>query len=389
MIKWLLLGILVLLPSYLLRFWAFGVPTTVLEIAIYALATSYWLATTKGFAEWHLPERKWLWPIGIFVAGAVVGVLISPEKRIALGQFKGFIFDPLLFALVLYEGCRAKIINRHEIVNSLIVGGALVGLASWFLPGDPQGRLFSVFAFEVNPSANYLALFLVPILVLAISRIKSIHPMTWILFEAIAIVLVVSGLIFSGSRGGLLGLIAGSLYLFFHKVTKQSAKNAVLVVALLSFVVVGYLARPDLSASPDSGRIATSNNIRYEIWKTTKEMLMENPRNFIFGVGLGNYQHYFTEFTKGRVNYPEFIAPKALTPHNVFLAMWMSGGLVMLVAFVWLLVLAFRQKDALPGQAALVALIGHGLVDTPYFKNDLSVLFWVLIVLTMLGSSKK
>ena len=61
----------------------------------------------------------------------------------------------------------------------------------------------------------------------------------------------------------------------------------------------------------------------------------------------------------------------------------------MLVGFVWLLVLAFRQKDTLPVQAALVALIIHGLVDTPYFKNDLSVLFWVLIVLTMLGSSKK
>ena len=62
---------------------------------------------------------------------------------------------------------------------------------------------------------------------------------------------------------------------------------------------------------------------------------------------------------------------------------------MMLIGFVWLLVLAFRQKDTLPVQAALVALIGHGLVDTPYFKNDLSVLFWVLIVLTMLGSSKK
>jgi len=28
---------------------------------------------------------------------------------------------------------------------------------------------------------------------------------------------------------------------------------------------------------------------------------------------------------------------------------------------------------------AMVVLLVHGLVDTPYFKNDLSVLFWLII----------
>jgi len=376
--KWLLLGILALLPAYLLRFSIAGIPTTALEIAIYIAVTCYLLLVTSRKLPWQLPQRKWLWPIGIFVAGALIGLVISPEKRIALGQFKGLIFDPLLLALMLYGGVQTNIIDRYKIVNSLIIGGTFVALASWFLPGDPQGRLFSVFAFEVSPSANYLALFLVPILVFAVSRIR-----------VIAIVLIVSGLIFSDSRGGILGLVAGLLYLIFHRLQKRSAKIFVVALAILFFITIGYFARPDLSASPDSGRIATSNNIRYEIWRTSAEILTQSPRNFIFGIGLGNYQHHFNEFTKGRVNYPEFIAPKALTPHNVFLAMWTNGGLAMLVAFVWLLVLAFRQKNALPAQGALVALIGHGLVDTPYFKNDLSVLFWVLIVLTMVGSSKK
>jgi len=29
--------------------------------------------------------------------------------------------------------------------------------------------------------------------------------------------------------------------------------------------------------------------------------------------------------------------------------------------------------------AAMIVLLVHGLVDTPYFKNDLSVLFWLII----------
>ena len=34
--------------------------------------------------------------------------------------------------------------------------------------------------------------------------------------------------------------------------------------------------------------------------------------------------------------------------------------------------------------AALSAILIHGLVDTPYFKNDLSIIFWVLIALLII-----
>jgi len=35
---------------------------------------------------------------------------------------------------------------------------------------------------------------------------------------------------------------------------------------------------------------------------------------------------------------------------------------------------------------ALVVIIVHGLVDVPYFKNDLSLLFWLIIFL--IGSAQ-
>jgi hypothetical protein len=34
---------------------------------------------------------------------------------------------------------------------------------------------------------------------------------------------------------------------------------------------------------------------------------------------------------------------------------------------------------------ALVAVIVHGLVDVPYFKNDLSLEFWTLLALSWAG----
>ena len=80
-------------------------------------------------------------------------------------------------------------------------------------------------------------------------------------------------------------------------------------------------------------------------------------------------------------------------PHNIILNFWSELGLLGLLAFVWLigraLLIAGRvyqglgmgaEKYILLGTvAALTALVVHGMVDVPYFKNDLAVLFWLLI----------
>ena len=50
----------------------------------------------------------------------------------------------------------------------------------------------------------------------------------------------------------------------------------------------------------------------------------------------------------------------------------------------------FRAGDAFAAIhlgvfAAMLAVIVHGLVDVPYFKNDLSLEFWALVGLTWAG----
>ena len=64
--------------------------------------------------------------------------------------------------------------------------------------------------------------------------------------------------------------------------------------------------------------------------------------------------------------------------------------------FVWIIVkyfiIGFRnlKKEnrfiALGLIGAMVAIVVHGMVDVPYFKNDLAVMFW--LVIAMLGSLK-
>jgi O-antigen ligase len=65
---------------------------------------------------------------------------------------------------------------------------------------------------------------------------------------------------------------------------------------------------------------------------------------------------------------------------------WSEIGLFGLLAFlgiiVWFYKIGIRNREygiSIILMAAMTALLVHGLVDVPYFKNDLSVLFWILV----------
>ncbi|MEK7108413.1 MAG: hypothetical protein AAB898_01965, partial [Patescibacteria group bacterium] len=85
-------------------------------------------------------------------------------------------------------------------------------------------------------------------------------------------------------------------------------------------------------------------------------------------------------------------------PHQIFLNFWSELGLAGLVAFFLLLARYFmtlretlrRVPSAQPWVAMLVAsmaaLLVHGLVDVPYFKNDLSMLTWTLIAILLIAA---
>jgi hypothetical protein len=68
------------------------------------------------------------------------------------------------------------------------------------------------------------------------------------------------------------------------------------------------------------------------------------------------------------------------------------------IAIAWLLIIAFRaswqgwkatepewRPIFLGALLALVAIVVHGLVDVPYFKNDLSLEFWAIVGLVAAG----
>jgi O-antigen ligase len=85
-------------------------------------------------------------------------------------------------------------------------------------------------------------------------------------------------------------------------------------------------------------------------------------------------------------------------PHNIVLTTWTELGLLGLAAFIYILgALIIRPWKALATSfglyrpvlwglgSAFIMIAVHGLTDSPYWKNDLSLEFWVLASLEVVA----
>jgi len=380
------------LPTYLIRFDIAGIPTTLLELIIYAVFV--WGLINIGYSQWkNIKTNFWL-PIGILLIGAIVSTIISPSLRDSLGVLKAYFIDPLLvlFLIIVYLKPADYLYVLLGLYGSSIFvsGHAIYQKIIHNVTADD--RVIGIFGY----SPNYLALYLAPIAILLLvygfyfaQKLDQKAKMWCWVATGLNFFACFMAIYFSGSRGGLLALGAGIIFaiiVYFWKLLSKVkwVKIALAVVILVGIIAVGYIFKPNFSIDGSSGgRVSTSNNIRFQIWETSIEIIKSKP---ILGVGLGNFQNYFSVLTAKRVNFPEYITPLAFTPHNIFLTFYLTTSLFGLIGFIWILVLALKNAFKniskplnLALSSSLVVMLAQGLVDTPYFKNDLSLFFWIVI----------
>jgi O-antigen ligase len=215
-------------------------------------------------------------------------------------------------------------------------------------------------------------------------------------------------LVMSGSRGGLLALVAQIAFigLLFGAVSAGSelsrswALRGVLFAVLLVGVVGGtlFLGGDDL-ASRLSDSAAEINNSqaftardktnRAEIWRATLQMFKERP---LLGVGLGGYWTAIPAYHD---------ASGRLTPrqaHNDYLEILASGGVIGFALAAWFLILlvkrirrqlnspdTFRRAVCFGASAGLFGVAVHSLLDFGLHITINALLFTVLVVLATAG----
>jgi O-antigen ligase len=163
-----------------------------------------------------------------------------------------------------------------------------------------------------------------------------------------------------------------------------------------------------------------SGQIRLAQWSETWKMMSEE-RLLISGAGLSNYQKSVKPYHQEGIFIKDYNDSKWLNkvmfnnefrkkswqpleiylyPHNIFLNFWVELGLLGLVVYLIITIKFFSKLLILLKKkytnkllnlgllASMTTIIVHGLVDVPYFKNDLSILFWLLLSLLSINIIK-
>ncbi|NTV41380.1 MAG: O-antigen ligase family protein [Candidatus Moranbacteria bacterium] len=176
----------------------------------------------------------------------------------------------------------------------------------------------------------------------------------------------------------------------FYQSRKHFLKTFFIITVLLFLVLffqINTQKFSDLTNHPEKSSLAS----RIMIWNVAEKLALENP---ISGIGPGNFQK---EYLAAQPSFPPYLEWAVPQPHNLFLAFWLQTGLIGLFGFVFLacnifiFLLKKENKNSLDWVlfSFLLYTLIHGLVDTPFWKNDLSFLFWFFIAFFLLIKQKE
>lgn len=441
-LDWAVLFLIAALPTYLIRFKIFGAPFTLLEAMILIIFAA-WLITNFNELKTNLANLfkrnnkkiKISYPfqyeiillliISFFSAG------IAGFSNEALGIWKAYFFEPILLFIVIINIFKVKDLNK--IIYALATSSFIVSFAAiWQKIFFSAERAVSFFGYP-NAVGLYLGPIILLLLGLCADKIyffknqKSDKDQTISNFQTIiiflAVIFSVAAIYFAKSEGALVGIAAG--FFVFGLLAGRKARIAAIIIILIA--LAGIYFSPLRSAAIKKITLNDfSGQVRKQQWQETWKMLKDG--RILMGSGLANYQKIFAPYHAGGFYYnkdndPDFMRKIVvwgkdywkkvwqpveiyLYPHNIFLNFWSELGLAGMLLFVWVIGKFFyvgvkiiencirqptekienlkvmKSKYIVLGLiCAMVVTVVHGFVDVPYFKNDLAVMFWVLLAI--------
>ncbi|HXC76551.1 MAG TPA: O-antigen ligase family protein [Candidatus Acidoferrum sp.] len=379
-----------LVPTYIVRWHIGPLPSTVLEAAILVTVAVFAIETFRGkhCIEWRSPFTV---PAALFLVAGAISVVISPEQVKGLGLYRAYLIEPIAFFFVI--GHVASDIRRARmILAGLAAGGSAAGLANAFVILNAIRHHTLNLALPppvvIYNTPNAVPLYLVPLIGIAATMVLYERDRRVRLVSAGFLAIGLGATFLSLSRGGYLALAVMALILaVVNRYRWYLLPGVVIVGVVLSRIpaIASRLAHEFNLHDPNNTFVS-----RVDLWQATLRMLRDHP---ILGTGMFGFARSIQPYRGGV--YEENL----IYPHNILLNMWTETGLLGVASFGWLLVQTFRvswrgwTSGPVPWRAiqlgivlAMTAIIVHGLVDVPYFKNDLALEFWTLLGLAWAGT---
>jgi len=366
------------LPLYMVRTKVMGIPTTGLELVLGVFLLSV-LLTNLNWESWR--KIKGLKTVNLLAAGmllaAGIGTIVSPEPIKALGQLKAFFLEPMLFfyASVLVMKGEREVRVALRLLFTAASAISLFGIFQYWthvwLPvrfwgyGLEIKRITSIFEYP-----NALALYLAPLFVMFLALELKRYGIWKNYWGWVGLGLMATALTLTYSRGAWLGVLAAVFVLLVRQsgISLRRWK----VWAVIGLLVLSPVLATRFKSTFNDG----ASSERLMLYRVGAQKIMDSP---LLGNGLYGFRQTLenSAYAGELLNYP----------HNIILNFWLETGLLGLLAFCLLVFLALRQYRSRPtvlkfaAGLFLLAMFTHGMVDVPYFKNDLSLMFWFVLSL--------
>jgi O-antigen ligase len=368
--RWSLMVTAACLPLYVVR-WHYGpIPTTLLETLIVVTVVLYVVGRWREGMRRPISTQYDI-PILLLLLAGAISVVVAKDHRGALGLYRAYFIEAVA---IFYVG--VDLLRRADEVRRLILALAVGSSAFALLNLYVFARALHAHAVNVGNApnalygdANYVAMYLDPMIALAAGLILFGGAAKWRWIGAAWLAVVGTSLLFTFSKGSYLALAALAV---MAVVSAPRWRVPLLIGLVVAAIAVTQIPLVAYRLAIAYGSIAG----RQEIFSATLGMLRNSP---VFGVGLGGFTYQFRGTT------PE------VYPHDIWLTFWVELGLlgvltfaVILFSLLWRGLRSLSQTEGFY-RAALWGVVGafvmwtvHGIVDSPYWKNDMSVEFWIL-----------
>jgi len=376
---------ILLAPAYLIKLNFLNFPTNLLEILeIFSIA--FWIFENrknlgKEIKIFYQENFVISWAILSLILGAILSAAFNNNLIHELSIIKSWFILPIIFGFIAVIEFKNE---KNKILSAIFYSALWVSIVGFFywLTGNLtyDHRLKAFFL-----SPNHLAMFIAPGIIIGAHLLQSALGKRRIFF-ALAIFLITLVLFFTHSYANWLAIPIALLIYFFA--ANKNKKIFLLVIAIMSaFVLLESNSEKFKDLINFSERSSASSRII--IWQSAVKIIKDN---WIQGIGAGNFQEKYLQYQKYFPPYLEWAVPQ---PHNLFLAFWLQTGLLGFLSFLILLTEIFRKiffslrskiknkKEIIIYLSFFIYLIIAGLFDTPYWKNDLSLIFWIFFFLTL------
>lgn len=306
----------------------------------------------------------------IYVLYVFLSLFISRDEN-AMVTIKDMMLSFFVMMLIVIRVYSEK--ERHLIESSWIAVGVICAylcLTSSSVANEYENRtIVYIFGFAEDPN-QFCAYFIMPVMV-CLRRIM-VRRKTTPLY-VVLIILILYSVMKTGSRGGLIGIVAG-IFICVLLAAKSIKSKLIMVGALIAgavfiVLVIFPLLPSDIQLRYSIQSVVEDNGAgRFNIWEYLVSYTLEKPERMIFGSGI---------LSSYRILAGALIPVAAGAAHNQYVQVFCDQGIIGLLIFFFVIPACFfRNRRKEPYYAsAFIAVMAFSMSLTLYvFKPYINII---------------